>query len=82
MRPSQDGLRKHRSSLTNIISFCDRVTRSVDDGKAVSVVNVDINIAFYTISQMLSWRNWLPLTWAGALFGELRAVWMARTRDW
>lgn len=43
MRLSQDGLRKHRSSLTNMISFGDKVTYLVDDGKAVSVVHMDIS---------------------------------------
>lgn len=42
MSHSQDGLRKHRSSLTNMTSFCDRVTYLVDDGQAVHVVHMDI----------------------------------------
>ncbi|GAB0183641.1 mitochondrial enolase superfamily member 1 [Grus japonensis] len=37
-RPSQHGFMKGRSCLTNLISFYDRVTCLVDEGKAVDVV--------------------------------------------
>ena len=38
IRPSQHGFMKSRSFLTNLISFYDKVTHLVDEGKAVSVV--------------------------------------------
>ncbi|PKU43509.1 rna-directed dna polymerase from mobile element jockey-like [Limosa lapponica baueri] len=37
VRPIQHGFMKGRSCLTNLISFCDKVTRLVDDGKAVVI---------------------------------------------
>ncbi|KAK4816655.1 hypothetical protein QYF61_019632 [Mycteria americana] len=50
IRPSQHGLMKGRSCLTNLISFNDKVTRLVDEGKAVDVVSMDFSTAFDTIS--------------------------------
>ncbi|KAK4820579.1 hypothetical protein QYF61_001819 [Mycteria americana] len=50
IRPSQHGFMKGRSCLTNLISFYDKVTRLVDEGKAVDVVYLDFSKAFVTIS--------------------------------
>ncbi|XP_071886556.1 uncharacterized protein [Anas platyrhynchos] len=41
IRPSQHGFMKGRSCLTSLISFYDKVTRWVDEGKAVDVVYLD-----------------------------------------
>ncbi|KAK4815604.1 LOW QUALITY PROTEIN: hypothetical protein QYF61_004819 [Mycteria americana] len=41
IKPSQHGFRKGRSCLTNLISFYDKVTRLVDEGKAVDVKAFD-----------------------------------------
>ncbi|KAK4806341.1 hypothetical protein QYF61_017210 [Mycteria americana] len=46
IKPSQHGSRKGRSCLTNLISFYDKVTRLVDEGKAVDVVYLDFSKAF------------------------------------
>ncbi|PKU29396.1 rna-directed dna polymerase from mobile element jockey-like [Limosa lapponica baueri] len=45
-RPRQHGFMKGRSCLTNLISFCDKVTRLVGEGKAVDVVYLSFNKAF------------------------------------
>ncbi|KAK4825733.1 hypothetical protein QYF61_002172 [Mycteria americana] len=52
IRPSQCGFMKGRSCLTNLIS-CDKVTRLVDEGKAVDVVYLDFSKAFGTISHSI-----------------------------
>ena len=53
IRPSQHGFMKGRSCLTNLISFCDKVTCLVDEGKAVNVVYLDFSKAFDTISHSI-----------------------------
>ncbi|KAK4805387.1 hypothetical protein QYF61_003960, partial [Mycteria americana] len=53
IKPSQRGLRKGRSCLTNLISFYDKVTRVVDEGKAVDVVYLDLSKAFDTVSHSI-----------------------------
>ena len=49
IRPSQTGYVNGRSYLTNLISFYDKVTHLVDEGKAVSVVYLDCSKAFDTV---------------------------------
>ncbi|KAK4830744.1 hypothetical protein QYF61_013194 [Mycteria americana] len=75
IKPSQHGFRKGRSCLTNLISFYDKVTRLMDEGKAVDIVYLDFSKAFDMVSHSilleklaahglemctLSWvKNWL-----------------------
>ncbi|KAK4827130.1 LOW QUALITY PROTEIN: hypothetical protein QYF61_014524 [Mycteria americana] len=53
IRPSQRGFMKGRSSLTNLISFHDQVTRLVDEGQAVHIVYLDFSKAFDTVSHSI-----------------------------
>ncbi|KAK4821568.1 hypothetical protein QYF61_023475 [Mycteria americana] len=53
IKPSQHGFRKGRSCLTNLISFYDKVTRLVDEGKAVDAVYLDFSKAFDTVSHSI-----------------------------
>lgn len=49
LQHSQHGFLKSRSSLTNLISFYNKVTRSVNEGKSVDVY-LDFSKAFHNIS--------------------------------
>ncbi|KAK4816775.1 hypothetical protein QYF61_022887 [Mycteria americana] len=53
IKPSQHGFRKGRSCLTNLISFYDKVTCPVDEGKAVDVVYLDFSKVFDTVSHSI-----------------------------
>ncbi|PKU33784.1 rna-directed dna polymerase from mobile element jockey-like [Limosa lapponica baueri] len=53
IRPSQHAFMRGRSCLTNLISFYDKVTRLVDEGKAVDVVYLDFSKAFGTVSHSI-----------------------------
>ena len=47
--PGQHGLMKGTLRLPNIISFYDRVTGWVDEGKAAEVVYLDFSTVFHSI---------------------------------
>ena len=53
VRPSQHGVMKGRSCLTNLISFYDKVTCLVSKGKAVDVPYLNLSKAFDTISHSI-----------------------------
>jgi len=53
IRPSQHGVMKGSSFLTNFISLYDWVTRLVDEGKAVNVVHLDFSKDFDMVSHSI-----------------------------
>ena len=53
IRPSQHGIMKGRSCLTNLISFYNRATCLLDEGKAVDVVYLDHSKAFDTVTHRI-----------------------------
>ncbi|CAM5107768.1 unnamed protein product [Eretmochelys imbricata] len=53
IRNSQHGFTKGRSCLTNLITFYDEITGSVDEGKTVDIVFLDFSKAFDTVSHSI-----------------------------
>ncbi|KAK4832755.1 hypothetical protein QYF61_025284 [Mycteria americana] len=53
IRPSQHGFMKGRSCLTSLVSFYDKVTCVVDEGKAVDVVCLDFSKASDAVSHSI-----------------------------
>ncbi|GAB0181850.1 mitochondrial enolase superfamily member 1 [Grus japonensis] len=53
IRPSHHGFMKGRFCLANLISFYDKVTHLMDEGKAVDVVYLDFSKAFDTVSHSI-----------------------------
>ncbi|RMC12180.1 hypothetical protein DUI87_11316 [Hirundo rustica rustica] len=95
LRPSQQGFRRGRSCLTNVISFYDQVTLLVDAGRAVDVVYLDFSKAFDTVSHSilldklaacgldsstLCWiRNWLDGQAQRVVVNGAASIWWPRT---
>ena len=91
IRPSQHGFTNGRSCLTNLISFYNKVTCLVDEGKAVDVVYLDFSKAFDSVShnilmeklaahgldgRMLRWvKHWLDGWTQKVVVNGIRSSW-------
>ena len=51
--PSQHGFVRGRSCLTKLISFYDKITHLIDQGKPADVIFLDFSKAFVTVSHMI-----------------------------
>ena len=65
MRLSQHGFTNGTSCLTNLMSFYDKMTHLVDEGKAVNVVHWTSVRPFILSPTASLWRSWLPMVWMG-----------------
>lgn len=53
IRPRQHKFMKGRFCLTNTISFYDRMTHLLDEGKAISILYLDFSKVFNNISHSI-----------------------------
>ena len=49
----------------NLISFYDKMTHLVDEGKDVDVVYLTLVKPLTLFPTAFSWRNWLLMAWTG-----------------
>ncbi|GAB0179542.1 mitochondrial enolase superfamily member 1 [Grus japonensis] len=77
IRPSQHGLMKGSSCLNNLISFYDKVTHLVDEGKAVDVVYLDFSKAFDTVSHSILLEKLVAHS-----LEECTVLWLAASHKW
>ena len=95
IRPSQHGIMKAKSCLTNPISFSERATCLADEGKAVDIVDLDFSKAFDVLSHSilveklaargldrctLCWvENWLAVWAQRVVVNGVRSSWRLLT---
>ena len=63
IRPSHHGFMKGRFCLTNLISFYDKMTHLVDEGRTVYVVYPDLSKVLAAPPTAFSLRHWLLMAW-------------------
>ncbi|PKU47497.1 rna-directed dna polymerase from mobile element jockey-like [Limosa lapponica baueri] len=74
-------LMKGRFSLTNLISFYDKVTHLVDEGKAVDIVYVDFSKAFDTISHSIPLEKLAAHGLDGRTLHWVKTGWVAGPKE-
>ena len=81
IRPSQHGFRNGRSCLTNLISFCDKVTCLVDEGKAADVVYLDFSKAFDAVPHNILIEKLAAHGLDGRMLHRVKHCWMAGPKE-
>ena len=46
----QSAYRQHHSTKTILLNMCDNILKNMEDGKCTSIVSLDLNVAFNTVS--------------------------------
>ena len=64
IRPRQLGIMKDMSCLTDLISFYDKVTHLMDEGKALQTLVKPLTPS----PTALFWKKWLLMAWTGVLY--------------
>lgn len=73
IRHSDSSSRESPSCLSNLISFCDKVTRILDEGKAADVIFLDFTKAFDT-----GLHSILMNKWSNSKINRLTPHWVAQ----
>ena len=81
IRPSHHGFMNGRSCLTNLISFYDKVSRLVDEGKTVGVVYLDFSRAFDTIPHNILVGKLAAHGLDGRTLHWVKHCWLARPKE-
>lgn len=81
IRPRQHRFTKGRSCLTNLVSFHEKVTQFVDEGKSVNPVYIDFSKAFGTVSHSFLLEQQAAHGWDGCTLTVQKPGWMAEPRE-
>ena len=73
---------KGRSCLINMVSFCDKVTSLVDEGKAVVIVYLDFSKAFDTDSHSILLEKLAAHGLDTCTLHWLKTSWTVEPREW
>lgn len=82
---SQHEFTKGKSCLTNLIIFCDKITPSVNMGRAVEVAYLDFNKVLNSVSQSLLLNKLTRYRldgWSARCVGNLLAGWIQGGDQW
>lgn len=76
------GFIKGRFCLINLISFYEKSTCFVDEGKDVDVANLKFWNPLTPFPMAFFWRKWLLTAWTGMPFTGWKTGWMVKLNWW